>query len=149
MPTQWYDGQSDQLSDMIGSDPADNTVGSLHDQIYPTTDSSISEDSTPLSLLKSGTAAIAKSAKSESQSPLGSIYGSPVSWINHIMGVANYFKGDAKGNEYTDNIKKPQQQEPLKAVDPNSFYSKWYESMRRFSEAEEVASRGQTQVRSR
>jgi len=139
-----FDNISNQMSDFIGADPNDNTVSNVMDQIYP-------------QMLDSDTGSLAKQAQKEqraedkyaSQSVLGSPYGGPLAWTERLTGLSRFFSGAEKGNTYTDSFKKPQQQEPVKAVDPQQFYAKWYESMRRFAEAEEVSSRGQTVVRNR
>jgi hypothetical protein len=60
----------------------------------------------------------------------------------------NFFKATDSGGTNAA-IKTPIASKATQATDPADFYAKWYEGMRRFAEASEVASRGQTTVRSR
>lgn len=143
----YADQLSDQISDHIGPNPNDNTVGNVIPQIYPDLSGTGQDDNA--SPIKKALTEVQKIAKSESQSPLGTLYGSPLTWTSHITNMSQFFKGGTPGNEYTNGFKKPQQNAPLQATDPAQFYAKWFESMRRFAEASEVADRGQTTVRSR
>jgi len=60
----------------------------------------------------------------------------------------SFFKASDTGGT-NSQIKPPTQGKATAATDPNDFYAKWYDGMRRFAEASEVAGRGQAQVRSR
>jgi hypothetical protein len=149
-----FDQFSNQQSDLIGSDPDNNTVGYVGSQLYtPSDDSAGVAALSSLSNSTGGTSQAAKQeatfTKQEQQSPLGSPFNSPIGWVNHIMGIANYYKGAGAGNEYTNGFEKPQKNLPLQATKPEEYYAHWYNLMREYSQAEEVADKGQSQVRTR
>ena len=142
----YADGLSDEMSDAIGSDPNNNTVGYVASQTLTNPVQDNSNDNVLGITAQKASQALQKASQ---QSPLGSPYAGPIGWTERISSLARFFNNPERGNQYTTDLKKPIPTQATKAVDPQEFYAKWYESMRRFAEAEEVASRGQTQVRTR
>ena len=148
----YADNYQSQLSDMAGNDPDSNTVGSFFSKIFnPSTDTS--GDSTGSNSLASTLTKAASSAASHGKyadSPLGSgFYNSPPMIAQRYMELGKFFKGAEPGNEYTNHFQTPQKPQNPKAETLNAFYNQWYEKMRQFAEAEQVATRGQVQTRSR
>jgi hypothetical protein len=145
-----------QLYDMIGS-PENNTVGHVTSVMY--SEGGLVSDETgtrltdndPLgvnSLIKSGAKSISKTLTNNANDP-NKAFKEQMTNLHYITSnFGHFFKGGDTGGT-NDKIKPPVQGKGISATDPNDFYAKWYMSMRRFSEAAEVASRGQTTVRSR
>lgn len=70
--------------------------------------------------------------------------------ITHFIhnNFGSFFKPSDTGGT-NEKMKTPMPTKSNTAVDPSEFYAKWYNAMRQFAEASEVASRGQTKVQSR
>lgn len=135
------------LSDTIGSHD-NNHVGWAGENIIGYAEGG--EVGDPLSagnLLQSiGNAAKPAIDNGYGNATLGKFYNSPVYIASHYSQLGKFF--NYPGNSYNTTVKQPQPNAPAEAEDPKDFYSRWYESMRRFAQAEEVATRGQPQVRS-
>lgn len=148
-----------QLYDIIG-DPENNTVKHAVNQIFPKGFASGGivgdegdrlTDNDPLgvnSLIHKEGNALAKGVSSAADA-YGSSFKNQMT-LGHFIhnNFGSFFKGADPGGT-NDKMKQPTPTKPTAATDPNDYYSKWYESMRRFAEAGEVAARGQAQVRSR
>ena len=86
--------------------------------------------------------------KGYGSSPLGyGFYNSPAYLAARFTDLGRFFTQSEPGNFYTNRYKQPEPGQPVKSEDPVAFYSRWYERMRNFAQAEEVATRGQPQIR--
>lgn len=149
-----------QLYDIIGS-PDNNTVAHASTQLFAQGFSEggiVGDESTtrltdndPLgvnSLIRQGSKSLSKGLSNAStnydktfkeQMTMGH-------FIHNNFGT--FFKGADTGGTNTQ-AKPPTPAKGTTAVDPTEFYARWYNSMRQFAQASEVAQHGQTTVRSR
>lgn len=137
-----FAGQAEQYADASGPNPDDNTVGAAVPKIYGTDDTT--DDNGLL-------AAVSKSAKDFKITTGTEKYtNSPTYFAQHMTQLGKFFgAGVGSGNEYTNRIQAPARSKATQATNPEDFYAQWYNRMRNFSQAEEVASRGQGQIRGR
>jgi hypothetical protein len=147
----FFDSVGNDLSSMTGSDPANNTVDYIHDQIYP---ESILNPCASDAANKQANQQIRQSNQCSYgalKSPLGPEYGTSFQWSRAVQDWAQFFKGSGPGNEFTQrNISdKPVMGKGPQGVNPEEFYEKFYTRMRHFSQAEALASKGADQVRTR
>lgn len=139
------------LSDIIGSHD-NNHVGWAGENIIGYAEGG--EVSDPLStsgILQSiGTAAKPVVDKGYGHGALGVFTNSPTYIMQHYAQLGKFFTGTGNSNPYNTSFKQPQERDSPtpEAADPNEFYAKWYAQMRKFAEAEEVASRGKPNIRS-
>lgn len=135
------------LSDIIGSHD-NNHVGWAGENIVGYAEGG--EVSDPLStsgiLSSIGNAAKPAVDKGYGHGALGVFTNSPTYIMQHYAQLGKFFS--YPGNSYNTSFKQPQEGPAPEAADPKDFFSKWYESMRRFAQAEEIATRGQPQIRS-
>lgn len=138
-----------QLYDIIGSSE-NNTVGYAADQIFATgyAEGGLVGGDDPLgvnSLIKSGMKGVSTATSNydktfKDQMTMGH-------FIHNNFGT--FFKASDSGGTNKE-IKSPiASTKPTTATDPNDYYARWYDSMRKFAQAAEVAQRGQTTIRSR
>lgn len=158
-----FDRLGDQLNDIIG-DHKNNNVKYMAEQVFgfasggavlePSDDSAAASDtdlSNPLNLAR----AVAKAGKTvygggdNADSALGKLssYNSPLFLTGHIQAAGKFFNGAEPGNLYTNRYKQPEPNKPTASENPTDFYARWYNRMREFAQASEVADRGQSQVR--
>lgn len=163
----WFDKQQQLLADEITPDT--NTVGQVVKEIYKdnspqgfasggsVTDPSISAENTDLSLqsrianlANSGVVAADKAVAGRyDDSPLGTgFYNSPVYITQHYSQMGKFFSGAEPGNAYTNRYVTPQKTNPVASTDPSDFFAEWYNKMRNFAQAREVAGTGEAEVRS-
>lgn len=173
---KWFDTQQQSLIDLIDS-PAQNNVGHFANQVFfagggiagtydsntdPKTDSNtgLKTEANEISLTQRLTSAADKTFNVSSdpntnqgkygESPLGQgFYNSSPYIASHYTQLGKFFTGAGAGNEYTNRFDQPTKQPAAKSENPGDFYARWYEGMRRFAEAEEVANHGQTIARSK
>ena len=150
-----------QLYDLIGS-TENNTVGSVADNIFATGfaegglvgDESATRltDNDPLgvnSMIKQGAKSINKTLAGKASDP-NKTFREHMTNLHYIQSnFGHFFKGADTGGT-NQQMKPPTQTKAAPdAATPSEFYARWYDSMRKFAEAGEVAQRGQTTVRSR
>ena len=83
-------------------------------------------------------------------SPLGAgFYNSAPYIASHYTQLGKFFSGADPGSKYTDHYTTPQKEQPVQSQNPEDFYARWYNRMRNFAQAEEVAAKGQTTVRTK
>ena len=149
-----WDKLGAELNDIIGSHE-NNNVGWMYNQIYPKhfDEGGVATSDTDPSLM--GTLkTVAKGVKDtyggrQDTSALGGNFvNSPTYLMQHYYNAGKFFTGAESGNKYTDRYQNPHQSKVTQGEPASNFYAKWYETMRRFAEASEVANRGQTTVRS-
>jgi len=162
----FFDKIQQELADAI--DPETNTVGHFVEQIYGTPkgfaagglagDSGLAEESSNIGLLQKLTNAAQKttigadSSANAFDNPLGkqSSYGSPTFLASHYTQLGKFFgSGQEPGNRYTDHYTTPQKGQPAQSQNPEDFYARWYNRLRNFAQATEIADRGQTTIRSK
>lgn len=162
----WFDATQKQLAGLINS-PADNNVGHFVKEIFNTqgfagggladTDGLRSE-SNDLSLTQRILSSVDKGVSGADSAALGKagdnplgggFYNSAPYIASHYTNLGKFFSGAEPGNYYTNKYEQPVKGQAPKSDSPNTFYSQFYEGMRRFSEASEIANAGQTIVRPR
>lgn len=79
----------------------------------------------------------------------GSFYNSPAYIASHYTALGKFFNSAEPGNKYTDRYISPTKVDNPQIEDPETFYARWYNRMRNFAQAEEIAGHGQPTVRSR
>lgn len=150
-----------QLYDIIGS-AENNTVGNASSQIFATGyaegglvgDESATRltDTDPLgvnSMIKQGAKSINKSFSDKGKDP-NKAFREQMTNMHYIQSnFGQFFKGADTGGTNTAPKAPTQTKGVAEAVNPSEFYARWYESLRRFAEAQEVAQRGHQTVRSR
>jgi len=159
----FFDQQQRALADAIA--PETNNVGHFIEQIYGpgyaqggVVDPGLSQESSELGMTQRIIAAANKSTTGADatasggrygDSPLGQgFYNSAPYIASHYTQLGKFFgSGTEAGNRYTDHFVPPEKSQPVKSQDPEDFFARWYNRMRNFSQSEEVASRGQSQVR--
>lgn len=165
----FFDSQQKTLASYLAA-PEENTVNHFTGKVFgfasggladssDTTDNTLgSSDTGPsTSLLQRLINSAQKSFTSSNSSAFGGQYGSsplgmgfynsPAYLAARFTDLGRFFTGAEPGNFYTNRYEQPQKTPALKSEDPAAYYSRWYERMRNFAQAEEVANRGQTQVR--
>ena len=164
----WFDSQQQKLAD--GIDPITNTVGHFVKEIYKSPQGfasggladnklSVDDESTNLALLRNianeakagttGADAIASGGKYGDSATGSGFYNSPAYLMQHYSQLGKFFSGAEPGNAYTNRYAIPQKQTRPPSEDPNDYYARWYDKMRQFAEAREVAGTGEAEVRSR
>lgn len=161
-----FDRLGDTLNGLIGSHQ-NNNVKYAHEQVFAGggfagltcgVSNAVNSDSSLGSLLRnpSGCSSALKIAGAPQTNIFGgaekNYYSSPFAIGAHIQGsFGNFFRGvNADPGSTNKSVGKPQEgKPPPQSETPNDFYARWYNRMRQFAEAEEVAGRGQVQTRSR
>lgn len=162
----FFDKQQAILADML-EHSQQNHVGHFADQIFGFAKGglaggdSLDTDKTEANdnLLSRIATSAQKSVTGTDSSVLGGKYGdsplgagfvnSPAYITQRYSDLGNFFKGGEPGNFYTNRYEQPVKGQSPQSAKPGDFYAQWYEGMRRFAEAKEVADAGQTTVRSR
>jgi hypothetical protein len=162
----FFDQQQQKLADAI--DPETNTVGHFVEQIYGpvkgyaqggAVDPGLSETGSDLGIMqkiigaanKSTTGADATASGGRyGDSPLGQgFYNSAPYIASHYTQLGKFFgPGTEPGNKYSDHFTQPQKSQPVQSQNPEDFYARFYNRMRNMAQAEEIANRGQTTVKS-
>lgn len=160
---QFFDKIQSQLADML-SNPNDNNVGYFIKEIFnneppkgfaegglATEASDISMTQRIANAANQTTTALDKSMTGRyGDTALGESYTNSAPYIaSHYTQLGKFFSGAEPGNKYTDRFESPIKGQAPKSESPNTFYSRWYEGQRRFSEASEIANAGQTILRPR
>lgn len=150
-----------QLYDIIGS-PENNTVGYAASQIFSKgyasggvvtdEDGTRLTDSDPIgvnSLIRKAGNSLTKGLSTAADT-YGKSFKDQMTMGHFIhTNFGQFFKGADPGGT-NQQIKMPTNSvKATQATDPTEYYSRWYESMRRFAQANEVAAHGQQTVRSR
>lgn len=157
----FFDQQQRTLIDYIDT-PSQNTVGHFTNQIFNFAGGGLADNDTSLRSVSSDDYSLQRIMNSANSafngngsvkygsSPLGEgFYNSAPYIASHYTNLGKFFSGAPAGNEYTNHYTQPAKNPAIKSEDPNSFYARFYEGMRRFAEAKEVADAGQTITRSR
>lgn len=159
----FFDRLGETLNDIIGTH-ANNNVSHAVDNIYPkkfaaggaVTRDNVTDNGTlgdPLStqnIFRSSVDALNKTVNDPySAGGRHSAYNDPFFLTPHIQNSYGRFFTGADPGSTNKPIQQPQPNKPLQSEDPETFYSRWYQRMRNFAEADEVASRGQTITRTR
>lgn len=154
----FFDKLGTALNGIIGS-PENNNVKYAIGEIFPqkfaaggaVTDTGPEGDPLSLNNVFRNTVQAAGKTANDSYNAMGkhSAYNDPYFLTSHIQNAYGRFFSGADTGSTNKPIQQPQQAKPLQSEDPQTFYARWYQRMRNFAEAEEVASRGQTQIRSR
>lgn len=77
-------------------------------------------------------------------------YNSPEGITQRITsGWGRFFSPQMNSGGTDSPIQKPGKNKAAESTNPTDFYARWYNRMREFAQAEEVANRGQSQVRTR
>jgi len=101
---------------------------------------------------------LAANAKSSASSPDFNIFGgretnyynSPEGITQRISSGWGHFFSPQMNSGGTDAaMQKPGKSKPETSSNPDDFYAHWYLKMRQFAQAEEVADRGQSQIKTR
>lgn len=125
-----------------------NTVGSYIRNMYGTNSSDPSIIDKALNASSAPRSSTIDPGKQAAIDTLGSsFYSSAPHIAAQYTQLGKFFSGGEPGNLYTNRYEKPQEGAPLTAETPTKFQNSWFESMRDFSRAQEVADRGQSQVR--
>lgn len=155
-----FDQLGNTLNDLIGSHE-NNHVGHAGTQLFASGglvggDEGISDpqEGLGLSSIMRDTARAANQGvfQNSSNPAMGdkiTAYNSPLFFTSHLTSAwGNFFHGPQPNPGGTNTS--PQQPGKGKAAqseNPTDFYARWYNRMREFAQAEEVANRGQSQVR--
>lgn len=91
--------------------------------------------------------AVGKTLKQDTSALGGNFVNSPTYLAQHYTQAGKFFTGAEQGNKYTDHFQTPEKTKSPTSENPTDFYARWYNRMREFAEASEVANRGQTTVR--
>jgi hypothetical protein len=73
---------------------------------------------------------------------------SPLYTTRQYQEMGKFFSPTEPGNFYTNRYAQPRKNQPVQSTKASDFYERWYERMRNFAQGEEVATRGQPQIRS-
>lgn len=148
----FFDTLGNTLNDIVNSHP-NNNMGWAGQQVFGYAEGGEVTDtvSTPgvLQALATAGKQTMNNSRQDTSYIGGNFINSPTYMMQHYSQLGKFFTGAEPGNLYTNRYKSPEPSKPPVAENPNDFYARWYMSMRRFAEAEEVASRGQPQVRSK
>lgn len=146
----FFDNLGNMLNDMIGT-TQNNNVGWAGKQIFGYAEGGEVEDPGSAAGLFHAVAGAAKNTMNRQDTSAlgGNFVNSPTYMMQHFSQLGKFFNGAEPGNQYTNHYKPPEPSKPPQAADPNDFFAKWYMSMRKFSEAAEVADRGNVITRSK
>jgi len=162
----FFDQLQNQLADAIDHDT--NNVGHFATQVFrfaqggavSSADPGLMEASSELGLTQKIINAAQKTTTGADASASGGKYGdSPTGagFYNSAPYIASHYSqlgkffgsGTESGNKYTDHYTTPQKEQPVQSQNPEDFYARWYNRLRNFAQATEVADRGQTTVRTK
>lgn len=76
-------------------------------------------------------------------------YNSPLYIAQHYTQAGKFFNATEPGNFYTNKYKTPTETQPTPSTKLKDFTDAWYLQMRSLAQAEEVATRGSPQIRSK
>ncbi len=148
----FFDTLGNTLNDIIGSH-GNNNVGWAGKQVFGYAEGGevSTDDFNPGTALGSALIAAKQTygGKQDTSYIGGNFINSPSYMMQHFSQLGKFFHGGEPGNLYTNRFKQPEPTKTQAMENPNAYYSQWYERMRNFAQAEEVANRGQPQIRSK
>ncbi len=165
----FFDKLQNELADAI--DPENNNVGHFVEQVFGTpkgfaqggavssVDPGIAEEGSALGSMQKIVNAAQKSTIGANasasggrfgDSPLGQgFYNSAPYIASHYTQLGKFFSGADPGSKYTDRYESPQKGQPAQSQNPEDWYAKFYNRLRNFAQATEIAGRGQETVRTK
>lgn len=142
-----FDKLGQQLNDMIGSHENNNVAWAISNLPGYAEGGEVSDDNSLLGVLKA-TGKAAKDTFNNRDNILGNYTNSPTYQAQHYAQFGKFFTGAEQGNRYTDRYKQPEQSKPQPSASPTEFYAKWYNRLREFAQASEVANMGDVKTKS-
>lgn len=158
----FFDTLGNSLNDLIGSHE-NNHVGHAGTQLFASgglvgDNGSLSDPQDGLSLSsvirdtsRAANAGVFSNSSNPAMGDKITAYNSPLFFTSHLTSAwGNFFHGPQPSPGSTNQPgKQPQGGKAAQSENPTDFYARWYNRMREFAQAEEVADRGQSQIRTR